>query len=80
MSFEEFLEEWNSEKPFIEAKTSGSTGNPKEIVLDKDFVRRSAERTISFFGINKDSHLYSCISADSIGGKMMAVRSQLAGC
>ena len=29
MSLEEFLSEWNNDSPFIEVKTSGSTGEPK---------------------------------------------------
>lgn len=38
----------------------------------------SARRTNSFFGLGKDSHFYSCISSDYIGGKMMAVRAIVA--
>ena len=80
MNFEEFIDEWKSEVPYIKVKTSGSTGNPKEIKLDKEFVKKSALRTNDFFQIHKDSHLYACISADTIGGKMMAVRAMLAEC
>lgn len=80
MDFDEFIKEWRNATPFIEAKTSGSTGIPKVIHLDKDFVRESALRTNRFFSIGKNSHLHSCVSADYIGGKMMAVRADLAGC
>lgn len=78
MTFEQFIDEWHNDKDFIIAKTSGSTGQPKEIMLPKNFVKESAIRTNTFFGINKDSHLHSCISPDTIGGKMMAVRSVIA--
>lgn len=80
MNYEEFLREWNNDKNFIIAHTSGSTGNPKEIKLDKDFVRESAIRTINFFEINNDSRLHSCVSPDFIGGKMMGVRAEIAKC
>lgn len=80
MTFEEFLEEWRGDIPYITAHTSGSTGRPKEIRLDKEFVRESASRTNSFFAVGPGSRLHSCVAADYIGGKMMAVRSELAGC
>lgn len=80
MEFEEFIREWRSTTPYIVAQTSGSTGKPKIVHLDKKFVKRSAERTNSYFGINADSRLHSCVAADYIGGKMMAVRGEVAGC
>ncbi len=79
MDFEEFIKEWRSAAPFIEARTSGSTGSPKIIHLDKDFVRRSGLRTNRYFSIGEGSRLHSCVAADYIGGKMMAVRADIAG-
>lgn len=79
MTYDEFLDEWRSETPYIVAHTSGSTGQPKEILLPKEMMARSARRTIDFFGIDSDSRLHSCISADFIGGKMMLVRSEVSG-
>ncbi|MCH5225596.1 MAG: AMP-binding protein [Muribaculaceae bacterium] len=79
MTFPEFIEEWRSPKDFITAFTSGSTGTPKEIRLSKEFVANSAKRTIDFFGLNSSSELHSCVSPDFIGGKMMAVRAEIAG-
>lgn len=80
MTFEEFLGEWRGDSQYIEARTSGSTGEPKIIRLSKSFVRDSALRTNQFFSITKDSRLHSCVAADFIGGKMMAVRGDLAEC
>lgn len=80
MEFEEFIGEWRNAVPHIIAKTSGSTGEPKTIRLPKDFVRRSAERTNKYFGIGAGSRLHSCVAADYIGGKMMAVRAEVANC
>ena len=80
MTFEDFLEEWQDGNDFISAQTSGSTGLPKKIRLPKTFVKESALRTINFFGITKGSSLHSCVSPEFIGGKMMAVRADIAGC
>ena len=80
MNFEEFITEWRSDSDCIKTKTSGSTGEPKEISLPKKFVAESAVRTNDFFNIGNDSLLHSCVSPDFIGGKMMAVRSEIAGC
>ena len=78
MTYDEFIKEFNNQQNFIIAKTSGSTGTPKLIKLNKDFICKSAERTINFFKLNRNSRLHSCISPDYIGGKMMAVRAILA--
>lgn len=78
MTFEDFIEEWHNEQEFIKVQTSGSTGNPKIIELSKDFMVTSGQRTNSFFNINQKSRLHSCISPDFIGGKMMAVRADIA--
>lgn len=76
--YDSFLAEW-SEGAGIKVRTSGSTGVPKEIILSKAQVERSAWRTIQFFGINADSELHSAVSFSFIGGKMMIVRALLAG-
>lgn len=80
MTFEEFLDEWRNGSDSIIARSSGSTGKPKEMNLSKGFLRQSGLRTNSYFSINSGSRLHSCVAADFIGGKMMAVRSELAGC
>lgn len=79
MEYEAFLKEWTGPSSFIEVETSGSTGSPKSIKLEKSFLRESALRTIDFFRLTEKSLLHSCISPDFIGGKMMAVRAALAG-
>lgn len=80
MNYPEFIAEWRGPETFIVCHTSGSTGTPKRILLPKSRVGESARRTINFFGIDSGSRLHSCISPDFIGGKMMAVRAELAGC
>ncbi len=80
MTYEQFGEIWDDGSECIECSTSGSTGKPKKILLPKREMRRSAQRTIDYFGITCDSLLYSCISPDYIGGKMQLVRARTAGC
>lgn len=75
----DFLDKWY-EGGGIRVHTSGSTGAPKEIILSNDRLLRSAKRTINFFGLQKNSKLHSSISFEYIGGKMMIVRSLVAGC
>lgn len=80
MTYPELQAEWESDAIHILARTSGSTGTPREIMLPKAMVTRSALRTIDYFSISADDLLYSCISPDFIGGKMMLIRSLIAGC
>lgn len=80
MTYREFKEEWEDSNDYIVCHTSGSTGVPSKIELPKEQMKRSAERTCNFFGIDSSSHLHSCISPDFIGGKMMWVRSAVKGC
>lgn len=69
-----FRSEWFSEISYVKALTSGSTGKAKQIRLDKSAMRNSARRTMTYFGLDSGSRLYSCVSPKYIGGKMMAVR------
>lgn len=75
-----FLLEWNNSEPYISAHTSGSTGEPKEIRLLKSDMISSARATNEFFKIDGNSVLALPLSFDYIAGKMMAVRSLIAGC
>lgn len=79
-SIDEFRREWLSESATVEAHTSGSTGIPKTILLNKDDMRASARATITFFGLTSDSVIASPLSVDYIAGKMMVVRACEAAC
>ncbi|MCM1377227.1 MAG: AMP-binding protein [Clostridium sp.] len=79
MSGLEFREEYLQGGNII-AHTSGSTGEPKEIILPRDLVVSSAQRSIAFFGIDDQSRLHSCIGFEYIGGKMTLARAVEAGC
>lgn len=80
MSYDDFLEEWRNSSNTVICHSSGSTGKPKSIELPKLHMQESALRTMAFFGLGSNAHLHSCISPDYIGGKMMAVRSEVTGC
>lgn len=85
MTYLEFKERWFSDDNSFEIRTSGSTGKPKVITFSKGEALRSAERTLRFFfGDNfatvcKGMRFHSCLSPDTIGGRMMAVRSWSVG-
>ena len=75
MSLEKFLEEWNNPSEFVEVKTSGSTGEPKRMMVEKRRMLNSARITCDFLGLRKGDTALLCMSTDYIAGKMMVVRS-----
>lgn len=75
----EFIDEWLSDAPFVVAHTSGSTGAPKEIRLQKSDMRASARATNAFFGLGHGSLAALPLSVDYIAGKMMLVRGMEGG-
>ena len=79
MSLEEFLEEWNNDSPYVEVKTSGSTGVPKRMLVEKRRMLASARRTCDFLGLQPGDTALLCMSVDYIAGKMMVVRAQERG-
>lgn len=70
-----FLNDWFSDSTFISAQTSGSTGEPKTIELPKSVMRKSAERTIGYFGLQPTARLLLSLPCRYIAGKMMVVRA-----
>ena len=75
VEIEQFLKEWFNDDVYITAKTSGSTGIPKEIKIQKKHLIHSAKNTIKYFNLNQGSHLFLCLSTDTIAGKMMLIRA-----
>jgi O-succinylbenzoic acid--CoA ligase len=70
-----FIEEWNNTSPVIAVKTSGSTGEPQNLIVEKAKMIISAQKTLNHFNISKQSKALLCLSPNTIGGKMMIVRS-----
>lgn len=75
-----FYREWDSPEAYVRAHTSGSTGEPKPVLLLKEDMRVSARATNSFFGLGPGCVMALPLSLDYIAGKMMAVRARLAEC
>ena len=74
-----FLSNWFDEKPFVEVKTSGSTGNPKIIQLQKNHMINSAKATGDYFKLSENTTALLCMSPNYIAGKMMLVRALTLG-
>ena len=75
MTVEEFLAQWNDASPCMEVKTSGSTGVPKRIYIEKVRMRASARMTCDFLGLHQGDTALLCMPLDYIAGKMMVVRA-----
>ena len=74
-----FVKEWLSNNDFIELKTSGSTGDPKIMLVEKNQMLASAALTAGYFEFQKGQHALLCLPVQYIAGKMMVVRSMLSG-
>ena len=74
-----FILQWISDEEFIKVKTSGSTGNPKEISISKKSMVASANLTGDFLKLQKGDKALLCLPVDYIAGKMMVVRAFVLG-
>lgn len=75
ITLEAFLEEWHNESPYVRVQTSGSTGDPKPMLVEKQRMLASARRTNDFLGLREGDTALLCMSLDYIAGKMMVVRA-----
>lgn len=75
MTLEDFLYEWNSDRQYVSVHTSGSTGQPKSMLVEKSRMLASARITCDFLGLKPGDSALLCMSLDFIAGKMMVVRS-----
>ena len=74
-----FLAEWFSPAATVEVQTSGSTGVPKRMRVEKERMMRSAVRTCEFLGLRPGDTALLCMDLKYIGAKMMVVRALVAG-
>lgn len=74
-----FIEEWLNDNSYVLVYTSGSTGIPKEIRLEKKFMKNSAVATNTYFNLDKNTKALLCMSPEYIAGKMMIVRAMIGG-
>ena len=70
---------WNSGSASYTLHTSGSTGAPKELMLQRAHIEASALATIAFFGLSEGQRSPLLMSAKTVGGFMMVVRALMAG-
>lgn len=74
-SLEEFLNEWQSPASTIQVQTSGSTGAPKPMLVEKARMVASARMTCQFLGLSPNDTALLCMNLDYIAAKMMVVRA-----
>jgi O-succinylbenzoic acid--CoA ligase len=70
-----FINDWFSDSKIISVKTSGSTGDPKIIKVDKEKMRNSAKMTCDFLDLKEGNSAILCLPVEYISGKMMVVRA-----
>lgn len=70
-----FCKEWLRGRKVFELQTSGSTGIPKKILIDRHQMVASARLTIDKLGLSAGDTALVCIDTAYIGGKMMLVRA-----
>ncbi len=75
----EFLLQWVLDRDSITAFTSGSTGPAKPLKLKKTAMIASAEATAEALGLKTGDQALLCLSAKTIAGMMMTVRSMHTG-
>lgn len=75
----DFLIDWFDDKTYIEMNTSGTTGAPKLIRVEKEAMVSSALATGDFFDLNPGNKVLHCLPVDYVAGKMMFVRSFILG-
>ncbi|WP_417590191.1 AMP-binding protein [Owenweeksia hongkongensis] len=77
LGVERILREFKDQNNFMEVQTSGSTGVPKIIKIEKSHMRASAQMTLDFLGLQKGNKALLCMSPAHIGGIMMMMRAEL---
>jgi len=78
-SIGEFFLDWFDKKDYIEMTTSGTTGLPKLVRLQKQAMIQSALATGDFFDLKPGDKALLCLPTQFIAGKMMLVRSLILG-
>ena len=71
--------QWFDDREYITLKTSGTTGAPKEIKLQKEAMVASALATGEFFNLQPRDKALLCLPARYIAGKMMFIRAIVLG-
>lgn len=75
----DFLLDWFDHHDYIELTTSGTTGKPKVIRMQKQAMVNSAISTGDFFDLSAGNKVLHCLPTKYIAGKMMFVRGFILG-
>ncbi len=75
MTLEAFLKEWQNGEDRVLVHTSGSTGAPKPLWVEKRRMEASARITCDFLQLQPGDTALLCMPLDYIAGKMVVVRS-----
>jgi len=74
-----FILDWFDQNEYIEMTTSGTTGKPKKIKIEKQAMVNSALATGDFFDLQPGNRVLHCLPAQYVAGKMMLVRGFILG-
>ena len=66
MTLEEFLDEWNNDSERVLVHTSGSTGAPKPLWVEKRRMEASARITCDFLGLKEGDTALLCMPLDQL--------------
>jgi O-succinylbenzoic acid--CoA ligase len=70
----QFCNAWLNEKKEYTIQTSGSTGNPKSIIINSGQMKMSAIMTLKALDLKENDRALICLSTSFIAGIMMLVR------
>ncbi len=74
-----FILDWLNINNYIEVLTSGTTGKPKTIRIEKQAMVNSALSTGLYFDLKTEDKALNCLPVKYIAGKMMFVRAFVIG-
>lgn len=75
----EFLQQYLDDTPTVVCHTSGSTGVPKNLPIEKSRMRASARITCRYFDLGAGTRALLCLPIKYIAGRMMLVRALTQG-
>lgn len=75
----DFLLDWFDNKSYMDMNSSGTTGVPKLIRVEKQAMLNSAIATGDFFGLEPGNKVLNCLPTEYISGKMMFIRAFILG-
>jgi O-succinylbenzoic acid--CoA ligase len=72
--------DWLKGEKYFPMQTSGSTGEPKTFLLERDKIEHSAEMTAGLFSLKEGDNLLLCLGTHYIAGFMMIMRALVNKC